>query len=322
MQLQRMEEATLWLQRMRNAAQDERVIEAWLDWCQRDPLNQQAFDDIAAVWELGGKLGAEPIGAAPRTRVPRRELLAASLAGVGMAIIAGVWWVSRDALEQSQLSELSTPIGINSVEMLADGSQLELGGGTRVTVAMGSRERRIELHEGELFVTVHKDAARPFSVDAGRLEVIATGTAFDVLRTSGRTTVTVAEGSVDALYEGQAAATPNVRLKPSQRLVYTHASHSVEVQPADPRAATAWRTGTLRFQNEPLSEVIATINRYAAKNIVIEDPRVAALAFTGTARTDHIASWLTALPHVFDIAIVELADGRQLIRPRPGAFAD
>ena len=50
--VQRMEQAALWLQRMHAGADDERVVESWLDWCQRDPLNQQAFDEIAAVLGL------------------------------------------------------------------------------------------------------------------------------------------------------------------------------------------------------------------------------------------------------------------------------
>lgn len=335
--LQRMEQAALWLQRMHNADQDERLVDAWLDWCQRDPLNQEAFDELAVVWEISGQLAGESssttasscanadisaaaIPAAPRSR---RWALAASLGGIGLvAVVGSAWWTSRSASEQMLVTELSSPIGVNVVETLADGSVLELGGGTRVTVSIGPRARRVELHEGELFVTVHHEADRSFSVEAGRLKVVATGTAFNVLRSTGRTTVTVAEGSVDALYEGQSAATPNVRLESSQQLVYSHATHRVVVRQADPRDAIAWRSGTLHFQREPLAEVIATVNRYTEAQVLIDDARIAELPFTGTARIDRIDGWLQGLPHIFSVDVVQLADGSQLIRPRPDGAVD
>jgi transmembrane sensor len=322
-QLQRMEQATLWLQRMHAGADDERVVEAWLDWCQRDPLNQQAFDELAAVWELSGQLAAPQASrAAPRMPRPRRYALAASLGAVLVSAIAGSWWVNRPVQQDVVASELASPTGINTVTTLADGSLLELGGGTRVTVELGPRERRVRLHEGELYVTVRKDASRPFSVDAGLLEAIATGTAFNVLLTEERTTVTVAEGSVDALYEGQAAATPNMRVKSSQQLVYSHASHSAEVRATDPQRAIAWRAGKLHYDNEPLSEVIATVNRYADKRILIADPRLGAMGYIGTVHLDNIGGFLKGLPDVFQVSVVRLSDGRQQIAARPGALPD
>lgn len=325
--LQRLEQASLWLQRMRAPAADERAVEDWLDWCQRDPLNKQAFDEIASIWELSGGLGADTPVTGPQSQTapdtprsyPRRMALAASVAGLGLAVAAGAWWVTRPAAITGLTADLSSPVGVNSVETLADGSVLELGGGTRVTVDIGPRQRRVDLHEGELFVAVQQDTSRPFSVDAGMLEVVATGTAFNVLRTAERTTVTVVEGSVAAHYEDQPATAPNMHLQPGQQLIYSHASHRVEVRQADPRDVIAWRSGMLHFHKEPLSEVIVSLNRYADTRIVIEDPRVRGLAFTGTARTDNIDGWLVALPHVFAVAVETTADGRRLIGARPAA---
>lgn len=323
-QVQRLEQASLWLQRLHKPGQDARVVEAWLEWCQHDPRNQQAFDELAAVWELSAGLGAELRPAAPEVSArPRRQLLAASLAGLVLAAGGGsAWWLTRPAPEQVLTFELSSPIGVNGSHTLPDGSLLELGGGTRVTVSISPRQRRVQLHEGELFVAVREDAARPFSVDTGRFEVIATGTAFNVLRTDERTTVTVTEGSVDADFTAENAASPMQRLQSGRQLIYLHATHRVETLDADPLAAIAWRSGTLQFNNQPLSEVIASVNRYAARSIVIEDPAVAALSFTGTARIDRIPGWLQGLAVAFPLTVEELADGRQLIAARPGASSN
>lgn len=319
--LQRMDAAATWLQRLHGTEQDEGLLDEWLDWCQRDPANQQAFDELAAIWEACAGLGPELRASAPApAQMTRRHFaMAASAAGLGLAAVAGgTWWMSPAPVEQRQVSEHSSPLGHNSSATLPDGSVLELGGGTRVTVSIGPHARRVELHEGEVFVAVHKDAARPFSVEAGRLKVIATGTEFNVLRTAERTTVTVAEGSVDALYDGQSEETPNVSLQTSQQLVYSHASRRVVVRQTDPRQAIAWRSGVLHFENDPLSEVIVKINRYSETQILIEDPRVGAMSVNGTAHADRIHGWLLGLPHVLPVKVEQLPDGRHLIGPKSG----
>lgn len=347
--LDRMEQAALWLQRMREPGADEKVMEAWLDWCQRDPLNQQTFDDMAAVWELTGRLqpaagpdGVHESGDGPGNsdvRTTRSEVagagdtratgwsrraLVASLAGLGIVAAVTAWWTGQPARDGVTVITLASPVGANRKHTLPDGSVLELGGGTRVAVTMSAQARRVELQEGEVFVTVFHDAARPFSVDAGRLEVVATGTAFNVLLTTGRTTVTVTEGSVDALAEGQDAATPNMRVNSGQQLVYPHDSHHMEVRTVNPRDAIAWRAGMLSFDNVPLGEAIASVNRYTTRKVVFEDPRIGTLPFGGTANVNDIRRWALALPHVefpvqprMDVSVTELPDGRFLIAPLP-----
>jgi transmembrane sensor len=326
--VQRMEAAAQWLQRLRAEGTDERIVEEWLEWCQRDPLNQQAFDEMAAVWELTGRLDEARNGAAQDVRAPhharqsrgRRMALAASLAGLVIAGGAGWWWSAQTRDAAGVAREYSSPVGVNSMHELADGSRLELGGGTRVTVAMAANERRVTLHEGELFVTVRSNSARPFLVDTGRLEVVATGTAFNVLRTVRRTTVTVAEGSVEARYED--AASPIVQLPQDQQLVYSHEAHSVEVRQAASADATAWRTGRLVCKQEPLTEIISTLNRYTTRTIIIEDARVAGWTFSGTVHIHDIDGSLEAMRVSLPVEIRELAGGRRLIASRPERRTD
>lgn len=316
----RMEAAVQWLQRLRTDGTDERVVEEWLEWCQRDPLNQQAFDEMAAVWELSGRLGETQAASVRPGRDPgfssgRRMALAASLAGLAAAGTAGWWYSTRPGDAASATRRYASPIGINSTHELDDGSRLELGGGTRVTVAMTARERRVTLHEGELYVAVRSDSARPFLVDTGRLEVVATGTAFNVRRTMRRTTVTVVEGSVAARYED--GALPTAQLSPDQQLVYSHDAHTWESRGAESAEIIGWRRGQLVFRSEPLAEIAATLNRYTARTILIEDAGVAALAYTGAANVDDTDTLLETLPLYLPVEIREVAGGRRLIAPRP-----
>lgn len=321
----RMEAAVDWLQRLRTDGTNERVVEEWLEWCQRDALNQQAFDEVAAVWELAGRLDDTQAAAArPRRDTGfsggRRMVLAASLAALAAAGTAAWWYSTRPGDAAGATLRLASPIGINSTHELADGSLLELGGGTRVTVAMAAHERRVTLHEGELYVAVRSDSARPFIVDTGRLEVVATGTAFNVRRTLRRTTVTVVEGSVAARYED--GASPIVQLPPDQQLVYSHDAHTSQFWEVKSQQIIGWRSGQLAFEAEPLAELVAALNRYTTRTIVIEDPRVAAWTFSGGAHIDDTDGLLEAIRVSLPVEIREIAGGRRLIASRPDRRTD
>ncbi len=317
--LLRMEQAAQWLQQLHSDGCDERTLESWMEWCQLDARNQQAFDELASVWELSGSL---TLAQKPKQRrIPalgRRQALAATVAGLAVLAGAGAWWVQRPDAAAEQRFRFASPVGGHRVETLPDGSIIELGGNTSVAVRYAGSARDVELQGGELYVTVQPDASRPFAVRSGTLTTVATGTAFNVQRAPDRTVVTVAEGSVEAGYgpRGSNASTSAVRLQQGQQLVYSESSRSLAVRWTDPAAAMAWREGTLRFVNEPLSQVIVNLNRYSSHQIVIENAQIAALTFTGTARTDRIDNWLQALPAVFPVTIVELPDGRRLIRAR------
>ena len=49
--------------------------------------------------------------------------------------------------------------------------------------------------------------------------------------------------------------------------------------------------------------LIASLNRYSKRPVRIADPKLAALAFTGTIRTDAIDRWLEALPQVLPLRV-------------------
>jgi transmembrane sensor len=154
-----------------------------------------------------------------------------------------------------------------------------------------------------------------------KIDVIATDAAFDVQRTSARTTVTVAEGSVDARY-GDPPEDSKVHLKTGAQLVHANGTTTLLVRQADPRNATSWRSGILSFDGEPLSEVVATVNRYADAPIAIEDERLAAEGYTGTVPITGVEAWVAALPQSFSVEVTRRANGTRLVGPRRVARAE
>ncbi|QHL90470.1 hypothetical protein GVO57_06010 [Sphingomonas changnyeongensis] len=76
---------------------------------------------------------------------------------------------------------------------LADGSRVDLNGGTRIALDRGN-PRFARLERGEALFTIVHDEARPFEVHAGDAVLRDLGTVFDVVREPDRLRVAVAEG--------------------------------------------------------------------------------------------------------------------------------
>src|SRR5580698_3514130 len=49
--IERMELAADWLQRLQSSPQDTAILKEWSNWCQSDAENLAAFDRVHAVWD-------------------------------------------------------------------------------------------------------------------------------------------------------------------------------------------------------------------------------------------------------------------------------
>ncbi len=106
------------------------------------------------------------VGARPQ----RRFALAASI------VLAVAWWRSSTSTVDAPhgQSYATTSDGFERVS-LDDGSLVELQLGHEFQVRFSSSERQVRLVSGRGLLTVAKDAARPFSVEAGLVAVRAVG---------------------------------------------------------------------------------------------------------------------------------------------------
>ncbi|MBB4078145.1 transmembrane sensor [Lewinella aquimaris] len=136
----------------------------------------------------------------------------------------------------------------------------DLPDGTRIVLQQGSEagynadEYNLETREvqldGQAYFEVRPDADRPFLVANGDSELRVTGTAFN-LRTEGNVMeVEVSEGSVTLEQAGERIAVAALECglaeagKPLRHAASPNLNHH------------AWRTGELKFDHTPISEVI------------------------------------------------------------------
>jgi len=76
----------------------------------------------------------------------------------------------------------------------------------------------------------------------------------------------------------------------------------------------SWRDGRLAYYGDPLSAVIADLNRYTQDPIELEDARLGDLQYTGTVFPENANDWLNSLPQIFPIRVERRGHGWLITR--------
>lgn len=320
--MDRMAAAADWLVRLHDAPGDEALAVAWLQWCEEDPNNLQAFCSAQSVWHAANPV-APPVVmqpeviAQPRQRWSRLRTWGLA-ATVLIAIVVGSSAVMQRG-DQELLQSYATPIGGTGSSVLPDGSRVELGADSRITTRYTAKQRSISVDFGEAYFLVAKDPARPFLVHAGEMKLTAVGTAFNVRRNADRVVIAVSEGRVQLDSDESAVgsksadrATPTP-LVAGQQAVYHEGLGTMTIAQIPAADVASWRNGVLKYMHEPLSSVAQDLSRYHNKRIIIGDARLSALPFTGTVFSNRINDALSALESVFPLQIKERGDVIELV---------
>ncbi|MDP3069550.1 MAG: FecR domain-containing protein [Opitutaceae bacterium] len=297
--------------------------DAFLQWLHSHPHHRQALTRLDRAWSALDSLaawqpadGAQPnpdLLAPPRTS-GRGFAWWTSFVGVGVAasIALVVWHGSSSGPEGITVAPGVRVIARPERQALADGSIAELNHGGRFEVAFDGTERRVRLREGELHVTVVKDAARPFLVEAGGVTVRAVGTAFNVRRERDSVEVIVTEGRVQV--ESSVGAPVPVASGERARIA---AGARPLVTPTDAMAITrelAWRGVRLEFEALPLEAVVTEFNLRNARQLAIGDAAAGRVKVAGTFRADEPEAFVRLLEASFGIAVDRTATGPWVLR--------
>jgi transmembrane sensor len=301
-----------WWTRLREPQAADASLQQWLDWTAQDERHLAAFECVSAFGARLGQLDAaarERLMAefAPTAVAPGRwRPLAAAAAVLAVVLGVGVLLWGRQGGGVAPVVYASAT-GQNRDIVLADGSQVALGGASRISVRFDRRRRQVALESGEAYFQVVHDAQRPFEVAAGSVTVRDIGTAFDVRRGAGEVAVAVTRGKVRV-----SDVDSGVDAQAGQRVDWDTAGSALRLGTTTAEQATAWRDHRLAFVDEPLKVVIASINRYSARPVRLDGAEAGALRFTGSVRTDAIDGWLRALPDVLPLKVSEGAQATTL----------
>jgi transmembrane sensor len=190
---------------------------------------------------------------------------------------------------------IETKAGETRQVALGEGSHVEIAGGSRLQFDR-AHPRQVTVERGEALFHVRHDAADPFMVRSGGLEVQDVGTVFNVVREGSRFSVAVAEGVV--LFQPRREA---VTLKAGAALAVDESRQEVQVVKVDPALVGGWRTGRFAFSDTPVPLILSEIQRLYGTKVVTDGGLSARrvtgiITLSGEARRDvpHIASLIGA----------------------------
>lgn len=312
----RREAAADWVVRLQAAELGEADLLAFDAWLQASEANARAYDDALSVWIAYGREAdrvAEGL-ASRRARPPHRRQLWFG-AGAAAAAAAGAL-VFLPQIQSPKTEVYATGLGQHRAVTLADGSTLAMNAATRLSVTLRRDRREVTLDQGEVIFDVAHDSRRPFEVVAGDRTVRVVGTQFDVRRHDGELSVTVARGAVE-VRPTEGASGRAYRLRPDQRLEHREGSPDVRVAAVDAQEVLGWRSGRVVYREQPLSEVVADLNRQFPSQIRIEDPALAATPISGVLVLDDQDAVIDRLALLVPIRAVRSDAG--LVLQRDGA---
>ncbi|MDP8568333.1 FecR family protein [Methylophilus aquaticus] len=268
---------------------------AFEGWLSRSTLHQQVWSEMKTVQQKLQLVPQTSIVLA-RDKLPsakRRRLLQM----LGLAAVTGgaVPVLRQSEAWQTLAADYRTYTGQQEKIQLADGSQLMMNTSTAVDIAFSARERKLVLHEGEIYITTAPDVtqARPLLVQTRHGTATALGTQFNVRLKQHETRVSVYEGaaklqSYNRLHSLTLASGMQAGLLPGA--LTTATSNGNE---------SAWLDGKLVAEQLRLGDFLDELSRYRV-GVIRYDQSVANMRVSGVfplPDTDRVLqSLLQALP--------------------------
>ena len=330
-----------WVLRQEKGELSEANKRRFADWLAEDAAHVAAYED--ALWALD----------AVSRHAGEAEILALRTAALGArgkrgrgwwwtgafglvaAVVGIVLWVVRpndvppmigttthvaEHSIDSGATIYRTGIGERSTVTLPDSSVATLDTDSQIRVAYTSRERAVYLLKGQALFDVAHDRVVPFQVYVKGQRITAVGTVFNVRIAGEQVKVSTVEGTVRVrMYPlfGENPTTPvqELTLSAGETAVVEPARPSA-VRMIDSRQVASWTGGLLVFNDTPLSDAVAEINRYNTRPIAIADTAVGAYRVSGVFKSNDVEYFSRAMAEVLPIEITHMPDGTLTLRAK------
>jgi len=309
-------EAAAWVARLHGPNRTREVEAGFRNWLNERPERAAAFELMTDTWEKSANLRRRPA-----ERVSSWELVGfrisfsrAALAGLTIAFLAAI-----ATFLYLHTNAVTTAIGEQRTLALEDGTRVYLNTNTRAVVHYDKAARRVDLQSGEALFEVAKRADWPFIVTAGDKQIRALGTEFIVRRDELDLTVTLVEGKVTVtpVKEGGTAVAPDARIMtPGQRLTFAQGATPKLDNPSLEKV-TAWQRGQVAFDNTPLADAVADMNRYNTSKIVIEAPGAGSIPISGIFRAGDSTNFAQAVARAYRLHVLSRA--KDIVLEEPSA---
>ena len=166
---------------------------------------------------------------------------------------------------------LVVPYGKRSEITLSDGTKVWVNSGSvlRFPARFTGKTRDIFI-DGEIYIEVTENAAKPFCVHASTFNVNVYGTSFNVRSYSGTpATVVLVEGSI-ALETDRGRNSTSAKLSPGEMAILGKRG-VIGKKEVDTGRYTSWKDGYLMFLETPVAEVLKQVGQLYGFSFETED---------------------------------------------------
>ena len=231
--------------------------------------------------------GADIIARGERRRVqaPRRvpSWVPWSVAAAAVLVAATQTWVrttqapiSADAQPATQSAEIVTGEGELATVRMPDGSVARLAPRSRLRLLPSRTEREVWI-QGRVFFAAVSNPDRPFRVRTQQGDLVALGTRFEVRMEPQGLRLSVVEGRVALIAQGERA-----EVGMGEAAAVRNGGPIVVAKTADLTDDAQWMRRFLAFQSTPLQSVAIEIERVYGRRVVLTDSSLGRQTVTAT----------------------------------------
>ena len=273
------------------------------DW--RDFEPDQSHDTDALQNEIFGRIAASSIQRRSRWNYVWHIVRTAAVIALPILLFSTIYYYNLSHEELLAATAVSTGSRDKASITLPDGSSVSLNGASSIDYDMASfnrGERTVRFcGEGYFDVTKLTDGA-PFVIDAYGLTVTVTGTEFNLKarENAGNASLFLIEGTVNlkSKYSGN-----EVELHANEKATLDYATGHINVSAIDVNDnPTAWRDNRMKFNNAPLSQVVACIADHFDCQLSV-DNSVNAERFTGMIPLVDLSTAISVVERAFQTQI-------------------
>lgn len=245
----------------------------------------KAYQQLTERLDREGQ-GSTPVISIKRQRIKRWMSVAAAV----LLLAAGfsIWKYTQPADPS-----LGTAYGQISTHKLPDGSIMMLNANSCATLGKDWKEgndREVWLNSGEAFFHVKKTPQKNrFVVHTNDLDVIVTGTQFNVLTRDNKTSVLLTEGSVTI----RTPAGEEIKMVPGDFVEIDH--NNLEKKKANEESILAWKDNRIIFDNTPIAEAARMIQEHYGMKVIIADSSLNGKTLNGMMPNDNLEILLRSI---------------------------
>lgn len=263
-----------------------------------EPSVEQGLSKLKRRIEAAKAAEAVPVKSVGKYRRLFPRIAAAAMLAVGLF---GLWQVfapggnTLDIALNTSAEKMSVTLSDGTTVLANANSQLHY------PEQFSGNERKVRL-EGEAFFDVAKDPSKAFIIQMEGASVRVLGTSFNLRTFDNEIELTVRSGKVEFSPDN---GSKSWQLTKGHQLIYDKSSKEVRLEKDEQLNALAWKSGSLKFIDTRIEEIIRYMEHYYGVDIAVKNAKLQNCRFNVNYDQTPLTEALEVLSATYDLTISE-----------------